>query len=102
MKKIKPAGNNAYSLWRVNVCQQVFRSVASFGLGGHESASKPPQAICKPLAFICSKAQDIFVNNRAFMKIVFRLANEIVPQVGQTKTTKSSEKFLVFKERFDG
>jgi hypothetical protein len=36
------------------------------------------------------------------MKIVFRLANEIVPQVGQTKTTKSSEKFLVFKERFDG
>jgi hypothetical protein len=36
------------------------------------------------------------------MKIVFRLANEIVPQVGQTKTMKSSEKFLVFKERFDG
>jgi hypothetical protein len=41
--------NNAYSLWRVNGCQQGFRSVASFGFGGQESASKPPQAICKPL-----------------------------------------------------
>jgi hypothetical protein len=43
--------NNAYSLWRVNGCQQGFRSVASFGFGGQESASKPPQAICKPLTF---------------------------------------------------
>jgi hypothetical protein len=41
--------NTAYSLWRVNGCQQGFRSVASFGFGGQESASKPPQAICKPL-----------------------------------------------------
>jgi hypothetical protein len=31
----------------VNGCQQGFRSVASFGFGGQESASKPPQAICK-------------------------------------------------------
>ncbi len=30
-------------LWRVNGCQQGFRSVASFGFGGQESASKPPQ-----------------------------------------------------------
>jgi hypothetical protein len=48
----KPAANNAYSLWRVNGCQQGFRSVASFGFGGQESASKPPQAICKTLAHI--------------------------------------------------
>jgi len=34
----------------VNGCQQSFRSVASFGVGGQESALKPPQAICKPLA----------------------------------------------------
>jgi hypothetical protein len=45
----KGKDNNAYSLWRVNGCQQGFRSVASFGFGGQESASKPPQAICKPL-----------------------------------------------------
>jgi hypothetical protein len=36
----------------VNGCQQGFLSIASFGLGGRESASKPPQAICKPLAVI--------------------------------------------------
>ena len=45
-------GNTAYSLWRVNGCQQGLRSVASFGFGGQESASKPPQAICKTLANI--------------------------------------------------
>jgi hypothetical protein len=49
MKNKKTCGNNAYSLWRVNACQQGFRFVASFGLGGQKSASKPPQAICKPL-----------------------------------------------------
>ncbi len=43
---------NAYSLWRVDGNQQGFRSAASFGFGGQESASKPPQAICKPLAII--------------------------------------------------
>ncbi len=32
-----------------NGCQQGFRPVASFVLGGQESAPKPPQAICKPL-----------------------------------------------------
>jgi hypothetical protein len=48
-KKKKTPPNNAYSLWRVNGCQQGFRSVASFSFGGQESASKPPQAICKPL-----------------------------------------------------
>jgi len=32
-----------------NGYQQGFRFVASFGFGGQESASKPPQAICKPL-----------------------------------------------------
>lgn len=36
----------------MNGCQQGFRSVASFGFGEQESASKPPQAICKPLATI--------------------------------------------------
>ena len=30
-------------------CQQGFQLVASFGFGGQESASKPPQAIRKPL-----------------------------------------------------
>jgi hypothetical protein len=52
MNKKKPAHNTAYSLWRVNSCQQGFRSVASFGFGGQESASQPPQAICKPLCLI--------------------------------------------------
>lgn len=51
-KNKKTHHNNAYSLWRVNGCQQGFRSVASFGFGGQESASKPPQAICKTLGFI--------------------------------------------------
>lgn len=51
MKK-KAAPNNAYSLWRMNGCQQGFRSAASFGFGGQEGASKPPQAICKPLGVI--------------------------------------------------
>ena len=32
--------------------QQGFRSAAKFGFGGQESASKPPQAICKPLGTI--------------------------------------------------
>jgi hypothetical protein len=36
------------------------------------------------------------------MKIIFKSANEIAAQTGQTKTTKSSEIFLAFKERFDG
>jgi hypothetical protein len=49
MKKIKTLYNNAYSLWRVNIYKQGFRSVASFGFSGQESALKPPQAICKPL-----------------------------------------------------
>jgi hypothetical protein len=44
--------NNAYNLWRVNVYQLGFRSVASFGFNGQESASKPPQAICQTLASI--------------------------------------------------
>jgi hypothetical protein len=44
-KKINTAANKAYILWRVNGCQQGFLSVASFGLAGQESASKPPQAI---------------------------------------------------------
>jgi hypothetical protein len=30
-----------------NDYQQGFRSVTNFGFGGQESASKPPQAICK-------------------------------------------------------
>jgi hypothetical protein len=47
LKNEKPTYNNAYSLWRVNGYQQGFPSVASFGFGGQESASKPPQAICK-------------------------------------------------------
>ncbi len=46
--KIKTCGNKAYSLWRVNGCQQGFRFLASLGFGGQKSASKPPQAICKP------------------------------------------------------
>jgi hypothetical protein len=49
-KRKKPTANTAYSLWRVNGCPQGFRSVASFGFGGQESALKTPQAICKPLS----------------------------------------------------
>ena len=52
MDEIKTGSNNVYSLWRVNGCRQGFRYVAKFGLGGQESASKPPQAICKPLGLI--------------------------------------------------
>jgi hypothetical protein len=52
MKNKKTSHNNVYSLWRVNGCEQGFRFVASFGFGGQESASKPPQAICKPLTAI--------------------------------------------------
>ena len=48
-KKKSTIHNNAYSLWRVKDCQQGFRFAASFGFGEQESASKPPQAICKPL-----------------------------------------------------
>jgi hypothetical protein len=40
----------------VNGRQQGFRSVASLGFGGQESASKPPQAICKTLNAIARKA----------------------------------------------
>ena len=50
--------NKAYSLWRVNGYKQGFRFVASFGLGGHESASKPPQAICKPLCLTLKDDND--------------------------------------------
>ena len=50
--------NNAYSLWRVNGYQQGFRSLAKFGFGGQESASKPPQAICKPLGGSLKKDRD--------------------------------------------
>ena len=35
-----------------NGYQKGSRSVASFGFGGQESASKPPQAIYKPLVVI--------------------------------------------------
>jgi len=48
----KTAPNTAYNLWRVNGYQQGFRFVVRFGFGGQESASKPPQAICKTLAVI--------------------------------------------------
>jgi hypothetical protein len=48
----------------VNGCQQGFRSVASFGFGGQESASKPPQAICKPLYKIIKKIEDLENNNK--------------------------------------
>jgi hypothetical protein len=43
----------------VNGCQQGFLSIASFGLGGRESASKPPQAICKPLAVLLSELHNM-------------------------------------------
>lgn len=39
----------------MNACQHGFCSVANFVLGGQESASKPPQAICKPLSPIQQK-----------------------------------------------
>jgi len=42
----------------VNGCQQGFSFVASFGFGGQESASKPPQAICKPLWLIQYKLEN--------------------------------------------
>lgn len=58
LKKEKTEHNTAYSLWRVKGCQQGFRSVASFGFGGQESAPKPPQAICKTLGFIKQKLNE--------------------------------------------
>jgi len=47
--------NTAYSLWRLDGCQQGFRCLASFGFGGQESASKPPEAICEPVNTIKTK-----------------------------------------------
>ena len=43
----------------MNSFQQGFRSVVSFSFGGQESASKPPQAICKPLALMQKKPHTI-------------------------------------------
>jgi len=42
----------------VNGYQQGFRSVAGIGFGGQESASKPPQAICKTLWAIQNRYND--------------------------------------------
>lgn len=47
---MKTCANNTYFLWRLNLCEQGFRSVASFGFRGQKSASKPTQAIHKPLS----------------------------------------------------
>lgn len=47
---MKTCANNTYRLWRLNLCQQGFRSVASFGFRGQKSASKPTQAIHNPLS----------------------------------------------------
>lgn len=54
--------HTAYSLCRMKGYQQVFRSLGSFGFGGQKSASKPPQAICKPLAFIDKIFERIYNN----------------------------------------
>jgi hypothetical protein len=43
----------------VNVWQQGFRSLTSFGFGGQESSSKPPQAICKTLGKILKRHNKI-------------------------------------------
>jgi hypothetical protein len=56
----KTGHNKAYSLWRVNGYQQGFRSVASFGFGGQESALKPPQSICKTLAVMRKNVKRFF------------------------------------------
>tara|TARA_R110002050_G_scaffold80311_5_gene171829 strand:- start:40 stop:759 length:720 start_codon:yes stop_codon:yes gene_type:complete len=44
--------NKAYSLWRKTPVRKRFRFVANFSFDGQESSSKPPQAICKPIANI--------------------------------------------------
>jgi hypothetical protein len=63
----------------VNGCYQDFRSVASFGFGGRESASKPPQSICKPLEQI---------PNRLRKSIVFGLTQKWKYEVKMSKIRK--------------
>jgi hypothetical protein len=69
----------------VNGCQQGFLSIASFGLGGRESASKPPQAICKPLAVIKK-------TEMKHILILFILCNQLV-YAQDTLTTDMVEPF---------
>ena len=66
-------GNKAYSLWRVNGCQQGFRSVAGFGFSGQESASKPRTAVCKPLYNI-----EIKINNETNIIEKSNFSNEVM------------------------
>lgn len=61
----------------MNGYQQGFRFVASFGFGGQESASKPPQAICKPLPKF-----NMFNYTYLFILLVFLLSccHEVKPK----------------------
>jgi len=69
----------------VNVCQQGFRSVASLGFGGQESASKPPQAICKPLPNIMKNLITLFIfcfslfsfSQDKFYEAIIELGNDL-------------------------
>jgi TPR repeat protein len=61
----------------VNGYQQGFRSVSRFGFGGQESASKPPQAICKTLALIKNKIE---MNKIILTLIVALFANSLYGQ----------------------
>jgi len=49
----------------VNGYQQGFRFLANFGFGGQNSASKPPQAICKTLPLMLKirlRIKNSFIN----------------------------------------
>ncbi|MGV7106484.1 hypothetical protein [Flavobacterium sp. U410] len=53
-----------------NICPQGFRYVASFDLGGQESASKPPQVICKPLTAILIETMKLIFDSNVFDDLI--------------------------------
>ncbi|MAX81845.1 MAG: hypothetical protein CL843_16905 [Crocinitomicaceae bacterium] len=87
-----------YSLWRENSCLQDFRSVARFGLSGQESASKPPQAVCKPLANIEMEKLISILITAFFFSSCGSSSNKVDRDEGLTegvkKDTVNSEEFI--------
>jgi hypothetical protein len=81
----------------MNGCQQGFLSVASLGFGGQESASKPPQAICKPLLFFDHLKTDSYLQ---------RIVNDIYQswKIYEMNRTNRQESFAMrgdlMKDRF--
>jgi carbon monoxide dehydrogenase subunit G len=65
--------------------QQGFRSFSSFGLGGQESASKPPQAICKTLAV------SLKMKIKTMTKLTFKIDKDVPTTI---KYLTETDKFV--------